>query len=74
MSLRARSFLGAFRLREATAELQTLIRDSSDVPAVYFYLAQVYSAQEQAGEAQQALNQALRIGVRLASRSCRRSL
>jgi predicted Zn-dependent protease len=59
--LRARSYLGAFRLREAAAELQGLIKDSSDVPAVYFYLAQVYSAQEQAGEAQQALTEALRI-------------
>jgi tetratricopeptide (TPR) repeat protein len=59
--LRARSYLGAFRLREAAAELQSLIKDSPDVPAVYFYLAQVDSAQEQAGEAQQALTEALRV-------------
>ncbi len=58
--LRARSDLGAFRLREAAAELQGLIKDSPDVPAVYFYLSQVYSAQEQAAAAQQALTDALR--------------
>jgi tetratricopeptide (TPR) repeat protein len=58
--LRARSSLGAFRLREAATELQGLIRDSPDLPAVYFYLAQVYSAQEQAAQAQQALIEALK--------------
>jgi tetratricopeptide (TPR) repeat protein len=58
--LRARSYLGAFRLQEAAAELQSLIKDSPDLPAVYFYLAQVDSAQEQAGQAQQALTEALR--------------
>ncbi len=35
--------------------------DSPDVPAVYFYLAQAYSAQEQAAQAQQALTEALRV-------------
>ena len=59
--LRARSDLGAFRLREAAAELQSLIKDSSDVPAVYFYLSQVYRAQEQGAQAQQALTEALRV-------------
>jgi tetratricopeptide (TPR) repeat protein len=59
--LRARSDLGAFRLREAAAELQSLIKDSPDLPAVYFYMAQVDSAQEQAAQAQQALTEALRI-------------
>jgi tetratricopeptide (TPR) repeat protein len=59
--LRARSDLGAFRLREAAAELQSLIQDSPDLPAVYFYMAQVDSAQEQAAQAQQALTEALRI-------------
>jgi tetratricopeptide (TPR) repeat protein len=59
--LRARSYLGAFRLREAATELQGLIKDSPDVPAVYFYLAQVYTAQEQAAAAQQALTEALRV-------------
>jgi tetratricopeptide (TPR) repeat protein len=59
--LRARSDLGAFRLREAAAELQSLIKDSPDLPAVYFYLAQVDSAQEQAAQAQQSLTEALRI-------------
>ena len=59
--LRARSDLGAFRLREAAAELQSLIKDSPDLPAVYFYLAQVDSAQEQAAQAQQALTEALRL-------------
>ena len=58
---RARSDLGAFRLREAATELQSLIKDSPDLPAVYFYLAQVDSAQEQAAQAQQALTEALRI-------------
>jgi tetratricopeptide (TPR) repeat protein len=59
--LRARSYLGAFRLREAAAELQSLIKDSPDLPAVFFYLAQVYSAQEQSAQAQQALTEALRV-------------
>ena len=59
--LRARSYLGAFRLREAAAELESLIRDSPDLPAVYFYLAQVYTAQEQATLAQQALADAVRV-------------
>lgn len=59
--LRARSYLGGFRLREATAELQGLIKDSPDLPAVYFYLAKVYTAQEQAAQAQQALTEALRV-------------
>ena len=58
--LRARSYLGAFRLREAAGELQGLIRDSPDLPAVYFYLAQVYSAQEQGAQAQQSLIEALK--------------
>ena len=59
--LRARVYLGAFRLREAAAELQRLINDSPDVPAVYFYLAQVDLAQEQAAQAQQSLTEALRL-------------
>jgi tetratricopeptide (TPR) repeat protein len=59
--LRARSYLGAFRLREAAAELESLIKDSPDLPAVYFYLAQVDSAQEQSQQAQQALTEALRV-------------
>jgi tetratricopeptide (TPR) repeat protein len=59
--LRARTYLGAFRLREAAAELQSLIKDSPDVPAVYFYLAQVDLAQEQAAQAQQVLTDALRV-------------
>jgi tetratricopeptide (TPR) repeat protein len=59
--LRARSDLGAFRLREAAAELQGLIKDSPDLPAVYYYLSQVDSAQEQAVQAQHALVDALRV-------------
>jgi tetratricopeptide (TPR) repeat protein len=59
--LRARSYLGAFRLREASAELQSLIKDSPDLPAVYFYLSQVDSAQEQPVQAQQALTEAIRV-------------
>jgi tetratricopeptide (TPR) repeat protein len=59
--LRARSYLGAFRLREAAAELQGLVKDSPDLPAVYFYLSQVYSAQEQGPQAQQVLIDALRV-------------
>lgn len=59
--LRARSYLGAFRLREAAAELQSLIQDSPDLPAVYFYLSQVDLAQEDGVRAQQALTDALRV-------------
>jgi tetratricopeptide (TPR) repeat protein len=59
--LRARSYLGAFRLREAASELQSLIKDSPDLPAVYFYLAQVATAQEQGAQARQALTEALRV-------------
>jgi tetratricopeptide (TPR) repeat protein len=40
--LRARSDLGAFRLRQAAAELQKLLQDSPEVPAVYYYLGQVH--------------------------------
>jgi len=57
----ARSYLGAFRLREAAAELESLIKDSPDLPAVYFYLSQVYSAQEEGAQAQRALTEALRV-------------
>jgi tetratricopeptide (TPR) repeat protein len=59
--LRARSYLGAFRLREAEAELHSLVKDSPDLPAVYFYLSQVDSAQEEPVQAQQALTDALRV-------------
>jgi tetratricopeptide (TPR) repeat protein len=59
--LRARSYLGAFRLREAAAELESLIGGYRDLPAVYFYLAQVDLAQEQGVQAQQALTDALRV-------------
>lgn len=59
--LRARSYLGAFRLREADAELQSLVKDFPDLPAVYFYLSQVDSAQEKGVQAQQALTDALRV-------------
>jgi len=59
--LRARSYLGEFRLREADAELQGLIKDSPDLPAVYFYLAQVDLAEEQRAQAQRALTDALRV-------------
>jgi len=59
--LRARSYLGGLRLREAAAELQSLIKDSPDLPAVYFYLSQVYSAQEQGAQAQEALANAVRV-------------
>jgi tetratricopeptide (TPR) repeat protein len=59
--LRARSDLGAFRLREAITELQGLIKDSPDLPAVYFYLAQVYLAQEDGVQAQQAFTDAIRV-------------
>src|SRR4029077_490311 len=57
--LRARSDLGAFRLREAAGELQKLLTDSPEVSAVYYYLAQVYIQQEEPGAAQQAFNDAL---------------
>jgi tetratricopeptide (TPR) repeat protein len=59
--LRARSYLGALRLREAAGELQGLVRDSPELPAVYFYLAQIDSAQEEPPQAQQALIEALRV-------------
>jgi tetratricopeptide (TPR) repeat protein len=59
--LRARSDLGALRLREAAGELQSLLQDSPDVPAVYYYLAQVYVRQEEPAAAQQAFNEALRL-------------
>lgn len=59
--LRARNDLGAFRLREAAAELEGLIKDSPDLPAVYFYLSQVDTAQEEPVKAQQALADALRV-------------
>ena len=59
--LRARSYLGAFRLREAESELQSLLRDSPDLPAVYYYRSQVFLAQEQTAQAQDALTQALRL-------------
>ncbi|MDQ1389371.1 MAG: hypothetical protein QOF56_2825 [Acidobacteriaceae bacterium] len=59
--LRARSYLGAFRLREAAAELQGLIHDSPDLPAVYFYLSQVDSAQGDVTKAQQMLTDAIRV-------------
>ena len=58
--LRARSDLGAFRLQEAERELKTLLVDSPEIPAVYYYLAQVYSQQEQRAAAQQAYSNALR--------------
>jgi tetratricopeptide (TPR) repeat protein len=57
--LRARSDLGALRLREAAAELQSLLKDSPDAPEVYYYRAQVYLAQEELPAAQQALTQSL---------------
>jgi tetratricopeptide (TPR) repeat protein len=59
--LRARGDLGALRLREAQGELESLIKDSPDLPAVYFYLSQVDSAEEQRVQAQQALAEALRL-------------
>lgn len=58
---KARAYLGEMRLRDASSELQKLIKDSPDLPSVYFYLSQVYSAQEQPVRAQQALNDALRV-------------
>lgn len=59
--LKARAYLGWMRLRDASSELQKLIKNSPDLPSVYFYLSQVYSAQEQPVQAQQALNDALRV-------------
>jgi tetratricopeptide (TPR) repeat protein len=59
--LRARGDLGALRLRDAAAELESLVKDSPDLPAVYFYLAQVDTAQEQPAQAQEALSDALRV-------------
>ena len=58
--LRARAYLGALRLRDAATELQNLVKDSPDLPAVYYYLAQVYIGQEEPGQAQQAYREALR--------------
>jgi tetratricopeptide (TPR) repeat protein len=58
--LGARADLGALRLREASGELESLVNDSPDLPSVYFYLSQAYSAEEQLAQAQQALNNALR--------------
>jgi tetratricopeptide (TPR) repeat protein len=57
--LRARGDLGALRLREAAAELQSLLKDSPDAPEVYYYQAQVDLAQEELPAAQQALTQSL---------------
>jgi tetratricopeptide (TPR) repeat protein len=57
--LRARSDLGALRLRDAAAELESLLKDSPDLPDVYYYLAQVHLAQEETEAAQQALAQSL---------------
>jgi tetratricopeptide (TPR) repeat protein len=57
--LRARSDLGAFRLRQAAAELQKLLQDSPEVPAVYYYLGQVHVQQEEPAAAQQAFTNAL---------------
>jgi tetratricopeptide (TPR) repeat protein len=59
--LRARADMGAFRLREASSQLDSLIKDSPDQPAVYFYLAQVDTAEEQPALAQQALTEATKI-------------
>ena len=59
--LRARSDLGAFQLRDAASELESLLKDSPDVPAVYYHLAEVYIRQEEAAKAQQALTEALKI-------------
>jgi tetratricopeptide (TPR) repeat protein len=58
--LRARSDLGALKLKDATDELQNLVQDSPDVPAVYYYLAQVRVREEQPGAAEQAYKEALR--------------
>ncbi len=58
--LRARSDLGALKLKDAADELQDLVQDSPDLPAVFYYLAQVRVQQEQPGAAQQAYYDALR--------------
>ena len=58
--LRARSDLGAFHLREAASELEALVKDSPDLPQVYYYLAQVHLRQEEPAAAQQAFTDALR--------------
>src|SRR4029077_15804945 len=58
--LRARAYLGALRFRDASGELQSLVKDSPDLPEVYYYLAQVYIGQEEPGPAQQAYTEALR--------------
>lgn len=58
--LRARSDLGALKLKDAADELEGLVQDSPDVPAVFYYLAQVRTQQEQPAAAQQAYNDALR--------------
>jgi tetratricopeptide (TPR) repeat protein len=57
--LRARSDLGALKLKDAADELEGLVQDSPDLPAVFYYLAQVRVQQEQPGAAQQAYNDAL---------------
>jgi len=57
--LRARADLGALRLRDAAAELQSLVKDSPDAPEVYYYLAQADLAQEDPAAAQQQLTQAI---------------
>ncbi len=59
--LRARSDLGALRLRDALNELRSLVQDSPDAAAVYYYLAQVHLRQEETAAAQQAFNDALRV-------------
>ena len=59
--LRARTDLGSFRLREAADELRNLLQESPDVPAVYYYLAQVYVRQEEPAGAQRAFSDALRV-------------
>jgi tetratricopeptide (TPR) repeat protein len=59
--LRARSDLGAFHLREAETELKSLLQDSPDVPAVDYYLAEVYLQQEEPAAAQQAFSDAIRV-------------
>lgn len=58
--LSARSDLGALKLKDAAGELQGLVQDSPDLPAVFYYLAQVRVQQEQPAAAQQAYNDALR--------------
>src|SRR5580658_1113743 len=62
--LRARADLGALRLRDAAVELQNLLRGPQDDwpdPAAYYYLAQVYLAQEDPAAAQQALTQSVAV-------------